>query len=88
MFMLVLLVEHIFLTNFYGLYLFSLKSSRPCRGLNPGPPRHQADMLPTELSWLGWKRERERESVCFLETKGGECVKSETAKIVNAPKQN
>ena len=61
MFMLVLLVEHIFLTNFYGLYLFSLKSSRPCRGLNPGPPRHQADMLPTELSWLGWKREREIE---------------------------
>ena len=34
-------------------YLFSLKNSRPCRDLNPGPPRYQADMLPIELSWLG-----------------------------------
>ena len=34
-------------------YLFSLKNSRPCRDLNPGLPRYQADMLPTELSWLG-----------------------------------
>ena len=34
-------------------YLFSLKSSRPCRDLKPGLPRYQADMLPTELSWLG-----------------------------------
>ena len=26
---------------------------RPCRDLNPGPLRYQADMLPIELSWLG-----------------------------------
>ena len=25
----------------------------PCRDLNPGPARYQADMLPIELSWLG-----------------------------------
>ena len=30
-------------------YLFSLKNSRPCRD-----PQYQADMLPTELSWLGY----------------------------------
>ena len=59
-FMLVLLVENIFLTTFFWIYisnliniLFSLKSSRPCWDLNPGPPRYQANMLPTELSWLG-----------------------------------
>ena len=34
-------------------YLFSLKNYHPCRYLNPGPPWHQTDMLPTELSWLG-----------------------------------
>ena len=33
-------------------YLFSMKNSHPCRDLNPGPGRYQADMLPTELSWL------------------------------------
>ena len=33
--------------------IISLKNSRPCRDLNPGPPQYQADMLPTELSWLG-----------------------------------
>ena len=31
-----------------------LKNSRPCRDLNPGPPRYQVDMLPFELSWLGF----------------------------------
>ena len=36
-------------------YLFSLKNSRPCRDSNPGPHRYQAYMLPTELSWLGYK---------------------------------
>ena len=30
-----------------------MKNSRPCRDLNPGPARYQADMLPIELSWLG-----------------------------------
>ena len=25
-----------------------------CRDLNPGPPWYQADILPTELSWLGY----------------------------------
>ena len=35
-------------------YLFSHKNSRPCRDLIPGPPRYQADMLPIELSWLGF----------------------------------
>ena len=34
-------------------YLFSLKNSRPWRDLNPGPTRYQANMLSTELSWLG-----------------------------------
>ena len=34
-------------------FLFSLKNSRPCRDLNRGPPQYQANMLPTELSWLG-----------------------------------
>ena len=38
-------------------YLFSLKSSRPCRDLNPGPPWYQADFLPIELSWLGYWRQ-------------------------------
>ena len=33
-------------------YLFSLKNSRPCWDWNPGRPRYQANMLPTELSWL------------------------------------
>ena len=35
-------------------YLFSLKNSRLCPDLNPGLPRYQADMLPIELSWLGY----------------------------------
>ena len=35
--------------------LFSLKNSRPCQDLNPGPPRYQPDMPPIELSWLGHK---------------------------------
>ena len=45
-----------------NLCLFSLKNSRLCRDLNPEPPRYQADMLPTEQSWLwllgevGWQR--------------------------------
>ena len=34
-------------------YLFLLKNSRPCRDLNLGLSRYQADMLPIELSWLG-----------------------------------
>ena len=34
-------------------YLFSLKNSRPCWDLSPGPPLYQADMLPIELPWLG-----------------------------------
>ena len=38
----------------YFNYLISLKNYRPCRDLIPGPPRDQADMLPTELSWLGF----------------------------------
>ena len=56
-------MEFIFLTPFYGLYfnithynydyLFSLKNSCPCWDLSLGLPRYQADMLPTELSWLG-----------------------------------
>ena len=33
--------------------LFSFENSRPCRDLNLRPPQYQADMLPTELSWLG-----------------------------------
>ena len=33
-------------------YLFSLKNSRPCRNLNSGPPRYQADILPIELAWM------------------------------------
>ena len=36
------------------IHLFSLKNSRPCRDLNPGPLWYQADMLPIELSWLGF----------------------------------
>ena len=32
--------------------IFSLKNSRPCRDLNQKPPQYQANMLPTELSWL------------------------------------
>ena len=35
-------------------YLFSLKNSRPSRDLDPGPPWYKADMLPIELSWLGY----------------------------------
>ena len=57
---------HITLNNFFHVswwplhsnlnlinYLFSLKNSHPCGDLNPGPPRYQADMLLTELSWFG-----------------------------------
>ena len=33
-------------------FLFPLKNSHLCQDLNPGPPQYQADMLPTELSWL------------------------------------
>ena len=44
--------NYIFVFKFeQSSYLFSLKNSLPCRDLNPGPPRYQADML-TELSWL------------------------------------
>ena len=32
------------------------ENSRPCRDLNPGRPRYQADMLPIELSWLGCRQ--------------------------------
>ena len=35
-------------------YIF-IEKSRPCQDLKPGPPQYQADMLPTELSWLGSK---------------------------------
>ena len=46
--------NYIFVFKFkQSSYLFSLKNYRPCRDLNPGCPRHQADMLPIELSWLG-----------------------------------
>ena len=46
--------EYIFVFKFERfIYLFSLKNSCPCRDLNPGLPRYQADMLPIELSWLG-----------------------------------
>ena len=34
-------------------FLFSLKNSRPYQDSNLGQPMYQADMLPTELSWLG-----------------------------------
>ena len=34
------------------LFIFTEKFS-PCRDLNPGPPRDQANMLQIELSWLG-----------------------------------
>ena len=37
-------------------HIISLKNSRTCRDLNPGPPQYQAGMLPTELSWLGWQK--------------------------------
>ena len=30
-------------------YKTLMKNSCPCWDLNPGPPRYQADMLPTEL---------------------------------------
>ena len=46
--------KHILVFKFeQSSYLFSLKNSRPCRDLNPGPPWYQADMLSIELSWLG-----------------------------------
>ena len=35
-------------------YLLSLKNSRPCRDLNLGHLWYQANMLPTELSSLGY----------------------------------
>ena len=35
-------------------YLFSMKYYRTCRDLNPGLLRYQADLIPTELSWLGY----------------------------------
>ena len=41
------------LYNQHISYLFSLKNSRTCRDLNPGPPWYQANMLPIELFWLG-----------------------------------
>ena len=34
-------------------FLFLLKNSCPCQDLNPRPPRYQANMLSTELSWIG-----------------------------------
>ena len=37
-------------------HLFSLKYSRPCQDLNPGPPRYHADTIPIELSWLGFRK--------------------------------
>ena len=40
----------------YTISLFSLKNSCPCLDLNPEPPRYQVDMLPNELSWLGFPR--------------------------------
>ena len=48
--------NYIFTSKFeQSSYLFSPKNSRPCRDLNPGPPRYQVNMLPIELSWLGSK---------------------------------
>ena len=42
--------NYIFVFKFeQSSYFFSLKNSRPCRDLNPGTPRYQADMLPIEL---------------------------------------
>ena len=35
------------------LLIFTEKFS-PLSGFEPGPPWYQADMLPIELSWLGW----------------------------------
>ena len=43
---------------------FSLKNSRPCQDLNPGPPSYQADLLPIELYRLGCSS-----VVCFLTSK-------------------
>ena len=37
------------------LFIFTEKFSTPGRDLNPGPPLYQGDMLPIELSWLGWR---------------------------------
>ena len=36
------------------VWYIKLKNSRPCQDLSPGPTRYLADMLPTELSWLGY----------------------------------
>ena len=44
-----------FYQNFHTLLpIFSRTNSRPCLDLNPGPLQSQADMLPIELSWLGF----------------------------------
>ena len=46
--------NYIFVFKFeQSSHLFSLKNFRPCRDLNPEPPRYQADMLIIELSCLG-----------------------------------
>ena len=51
----VLLGNYIFVFKLeQSSYLFLLKNSRPCRDLNPELPRYQVDMLPIELSWLGF----------------------------------
>ena len=44
-----------FKLKFLFNYLFSLNNSRSYQDLNSGPPQYQADMLPTELSWLGFR---------------------------------
>ena len=50
---------YIFIFKFeQSSYLISLTNSRPCRDLNPGPHQYQVDMLPIELSWLGFTWER------------------------------
>ena len=35
-------------------FLARINNSRPCRDLNPGPLRYQANILPTKPSWLGF----------------------------------
>ena len=46
-----------FLTVQMFCELLSFKNYHPCLVLNPGRPRYQADLLPTELSWLGLPNE-------------------------------
>ena len=57
-YLLTYLLWSIFVFKFYSNYsvtYFHWKNSRPCWDLNLGPPWYQADMLPNELSWLGFR---------------------------------